>query len=402
MDVLELRTEVALDVPTPRGRLDSDAGAEALSRTDGPGAVRTRDVRLGPEGFFVDGERIAETAAIWSVEVARRGDTYVLLVRHDVSGKQSALVLASAREVVAFLAHLDGLSRRRFDADILIRPFATKLQRHAGPVTAAATFLVARLLGVDIGPVLVLASLVGIVALVGYSLFASRPLLPTTREGIEIGREGIVIERSVAGESLDRRFVSFGEIASIEERRRVVRFVLRSRELVDLRVNDDREREQLRFRVMAGMANVDAVTSRGDASCAVVEAIAGQALARARVTELAARLDQQRAEAGGYRGAPLDLDALARVLSDPSADASRRAIAAALLRGTGEEAIERIRVAADAAVEPKVRVALEEASQDATTTEAILAGALDEADDRATDARQNDEAHEPRARALRA
>ena len=87
---------------------------------------------------------------------------------------------------------------------------------------------------------------------------------------------------------------------------------------------------------------------------------------------------------GDYREASLTLDDLARVLEDPSAPAEQR-IGAALglrsLRGSegAEAALTRIRIAAAATANPRVRIALTKAAEDELDDAAVDEACMEEA-----------------------
>lgn len=76
-----------------------------------------------------------------------------------------------------------------------------------------------------------------------------------------------------------------------------------------------------------------------------------------------------------YRTAAVTDDALLAVVEDPAAPEAARAAAAVALRAAGDEANQRIRIAAEASASPKLRVALEAATHDDDDATAL---ALDE------------------------
>lgn len=66
---------------------------------------------------------------------------------------------------------------------------------------------------------------------------------------------------------------------------------------------------------------------------------------------------------GGYRSTGRNLEEVLRIVEDPAAPAEQRVAAALAARPHGDESVgQRIRVAAEACVEPKIRFALEKAS----------------------------------------
>jgi len=82
----------------------------------------------------------------------------------------------------------------------------------------------------------------------------------------------------------------------------------------------------------------------------------------------------------GYRAAGHDLEAVMRVVEDVAAPLEQRVAAALAARPHGGEAVEkRIRIAAAACVEPRVRVALEKASAGALEDEALAEIGAEEA-----------------------
>ncbi len=73
-----------------------------------------------------------------------------------------------------------------------------------------------------------------------------------------------------------------------------------------------------------------------------------------------------------YRGAPVNIEKLSRLLDNPQSRLSARAAAAVMLAAAGDKtAGAKLRIAAEALVDPRVRVALENIAEDKAVAEAL-------------------------------
>ena len=180
-----------------------------------------------------------------------------------------------------------------------------------------------------------------------------------------IGADGVLVRQS-----FQSRFVPFDRIARLELTPRRLTFRLTDGSACHARARGLSKRDM--GRLEARFAEARGVWGAGGVPPAALARLdpAGRDPAGWR-HELAGLLLH-----GEYRTAPLSADELARVLASPHATASRR-IAAAVALAAGDDASEarrKIRVAADACAEPRIRLALEKAA--GGDDEAALAEAL--------------------------
>ena len=205
------------------------------------------------------------------------------------------------------------------------------------------------------------AMLVGGVPIWGLFLWMLRKV---QAQWIEIGADGIVLPGA-----LRRRFFSHADIVKVDLKLKLGVGVNR---WVEIHLKSGKK---LRFPVGSG-AEAIAVRDRIEAARAAVAS--GEA---PRLLDVLARAGRPIAEwrqglarvlvGSGYRAVGHDLEGVMRIVEDAKAPLSARIAAAiAALPSGGDEAKARIRIAAEACVEPRVRVALTRTSE----------GALDDAE----------------------
>jgi hypothetical protein len=202
-------------------------------------------------------------------------------------------------------------------------------------------------------------------AAAAYSLFV---LLTRTR--VHIGADGISIESLGA-----RRFIEHSAIESVTPRRGVftgVELALGSGEVVRLPTTTQPDEDG---GLAEGIADlIDAAREgHGQSDAAREAAMLARGGRSAEEWHRALRSMAAGAHAT-HRTAPLDPERAFRVLEDPSAEASARVGAAALIGAVADEKDRsRLRVAAAAVAAPKVRIAIERAADSASDEELIEA-----------------------------
>jgi hypothetical protein len=185
-----------------------------------------------------------------------------------------------------------------------------------------------------------------------------------------IGSDGIIVKQRWR-----RRFVSFDELRSISADRDHVTLHLQGGETLRARARnlDEAAQETIQARVNAALALRGA---RSAEPGALAQLDKGSRTGAAWRDALSGLLDKDR----GYRAARLTREQILGVLENPAAPAGRRIGAALALAGTGDsEAATRIRIAAGAAANERVRVALEKIAGGEIEAEAIDEAAEDEA-----------------------
>jgi hypothetical protein len=189
-------------------------------------------------------------------------------------------------------------------------------------------------------------------------------VLARARVSVDVGADGILLRRVFR-----QRFVPYEAIAGVVVEPPAVRIELRTGERVELcsaRLQDPHE--AMATRIEEALARFEA--TRGGAGPEALVAPGGRSAARW-VRDL-----REAARAKDYREARLDEQALWRVLEDASAPSATRAGAALALASVDESSAMRLRVAADACAEPRLRVALTrvaEGAEDAELQEALAA-----------------------------
>jgi hypothetical protein len=181
----------------------------------------------------------------------------------------------------------------------------------------------------------------------------------------------------VSGLLVDRRFVGYEEIAGVEADE--TRLTVKLHEGSPLEFHGGpspvlaKRIDEARRRHAAGASTSAALLARGGAD----------------VDAWKQRLRVATGDGADYRTAALPEDEVWRIVCDPSADATARAGAAAVLRPQLDDAgRERLRIAAETCAEPKLRAALEAAADADAEDDAALEDALaeiGEAERRASD-----------------
>lgn len=228
--------------------------------------------------------------------------------------------------------------------------------------SSALPFLTAALGEWAMAPLFALFCVIGLAFSIWYASYS-----------VQVGRDGVYLGRWRA-----RRFVAVSEILSVEERRTArgvlegLHVILRSKPAVTIALKKPDHALSLKERIERLVA-----ASRGGGSTPLNQLSRGGRSLETWKEELALL-----ASGAGFRSAATSYDDLDRVLHDPAATPEHRIAAALALKSRAEpHTRERIRVAAEASVHPKVRVALRELAEgrdaDAAVEAALAENALE-------------------------
>ncbi len=306
-----------------------------LSQIEGGWTERAGDAHRAVLSF-TDGRVVA-------VELPSEEQASALLVEAGVSPSARAVRMrgyredAGGRKIAGFFLAFFGL---------LLSPV----------VVAVPALLFAALRSWSVGPLGILASmLVGVVPLAAICRWLWRKVRPTW---IQIGADGVVLQgafrkRFFRHDAILRARITTSMAVAID---RSVELTLKGGETYDFPVASEAEARAVCDRIQA------ARTATGEQD-------------RARLLDVLARSGRPvpewkraleslvQGQTSGYRSAGHDLDTILRIVEDVAAPLEQRIAAALAARPQGgDEAQKRIRIAAEACVEPRVRIALERAS----------------------------------------
>jgi hypothetical protein len=267
------------------------------------------------------------------------------------------------------------------DADLGVRPaLLVKLMR---PVDIAMSIYKAVIWGF-VSAMFCMSQLAQVVpdldllrALIGmgvtFPILISLALLSRATRSIEVGADGLVIQNV-----LYRRLLRFGriervELLGVEGLRSILgpSVVLHlhggSSQSISLKpLGSDKATNVFKRIQRAHKAHMRAA---GEAD---TEALAALARRGQSVSDWQAEASHKLRAAADYRSAPLTHEDVERALSSPTAGAERRLGAAMALVGSGDPAArERVRVCAQALVDPKLRVALTSIAEGEVDAEAV-------------------------------
>lgn len=221
------------------------------------------------------------------------------------------------------------------------------------------------------------AGLAALVALAGGLTFAR------SVPDVVIGVDGV----SHAKPGLGRRGYAFTSFADVE-RVDVEEFGTgRARALRVLLVHQDGERTVVATLHAAKRDQIDAIAHRIRASLVEFRAAEGRAAtalekANAPVSTWLEGLRELARRGSDYRSGALAPDQLAEIVADPKAPLDVRVGAAVVLaEGGDDDARSRVRVAADAAASPRLRIALESVASGAPNEDAVEAALQSEEED---------------------
>jgi hypothetical protein len=314
---------------------------------------REGSLRADPDGLWLDGKLVAARRAVVTayllaterplLHVVTRPSSLIPAfdVAVDDDAQARALLEAigfSVRQSVATFRATYG-SRWIAAAVMLLSPLPLVWVTHP----------LLRHLGMFPGAIAAEAVVLGFVGLVVGRL--------STR--VDVGTDGILLRR--LGE---RRFISYRTLDEASVRGRLILLSLRTGERVRLDVmgafsEEERSRDALAQRIEEARA---AFVERNYTATAEAWVAPGGRPVASWLREVRAL-----ARARDYREARIDADRLWRVVGDPSAPPATRAGAAIALTGTVDgDARARLRVAADACADPKLRVALGRVADGAT------------------------------------
>jgi hypothetical protein len=335
---------------------------------------RTVRLRVDPEGIYVDGCFWARRDAVTEARVGPTlGASPVVRLRCRPAGHLS-LVLADAERARELMRALDDAERRDRGRDV-VEPTAVEwaLARPFGEpgrfVPAAASLALVLVFGRFVGGALPGALSLAVLALV---VFFGALAVPTR---VLVGADGILL--CWVGTA---RFVAWSRVMAIEPFAGGVALALDRGEWVTVRTPAGHERYDPegtgaceRMRAAWRASGVDGGTE------ALARRFSQKPSGGTRAWVAAAREVNAGGEAG-YRAACVPEEQLWRLVENPRAEREARTGAAvALARELDDGGRRRLRAAADACVEPRLRSALELMSTDAAASanEEALGHALD-------------------------
>lgn len=292
------------------------------------------------------------------VEILRRGGDLVR-IRFDRQTDAERLLAAAGLEA----------SQRTLRMTLGETDFLDYLSVLVGaPVACSVVTALARVLG--LGPI---SGIVAVVALSAFVFSAMREVFGPAR--ITIGADGVVIARLFR-----ERFYPHDRIADLEVAPQEVTLILTDGSRVAAKARHLPEAQQKALQIRFEQAR--RVWSAGDAGGAALSRLDRNGRSGADWREA---LRAVLAKAAVYRGRALTREDLLAVLESPSAPADRRIGAAVALADAGDaDDRTRIRVAADACADPRLRVALEHAAEGSLDDAALEEAAADEARERET------------------
>ncbi|HSO37197.1 MAG TPA: hypothetical protein VLT33_31945 [Labilithrix sp.] len=324
---------------------------------------RTGVVRVSREGVFVDGALEVPSEEIGEVFYSQSGAEHILHLRDLRGDPKIDLVLANVEAATTLLAPLSGARTSR--QTVRVR------SRRSSRATVAAVALAA---------VWMLASVLWPVGLASAVLLLGIPAVPMLialawlrRDSLELGSDGMLV--TTHGR---KRFVRYDAVSDVETVDATkLRVVLLDGEVIELEL------------VTRGRPEMSSLGAARDALLVHLRA----ALRAARATHPMGSLTRRIARGGRPReawladiaslrnGAPQYRESAVReedlweIVESSSAPEDARAAAALLLRGAKEDAPARVRlrVASEAIVSKKLRIAIEAAagSDDAAAEEAL-------------------------------
>jgi hypothetical protein len=184
---------------------------------------------------------------------------------------------------------------------------------------------------------------------------------------LELGTDGLRI-RTVGGDE----FVAYREITKAEARGEILHLIMRDGRECALPLSNPRRAMEVIARIAQSIA-VPEPTADAVAATLLREVVGDKAARVAALRELAAE------SAGTYREARLPRERLWQLLEDPHVDGATRTRAAVALSGALEPGDRRrLRIATDATVSPRVRIALDTLEHEDDARLADQLEALDE------------------------
>ena len=312
-------------------------------------------VHADASGVRLDAETVAARSAIANAFLLAQDDSVVRIIRHRASTldirleseEQArallvALGLGTGQSISTFAAWYGGRWRV-----LAVGAAATMSTAVLGVVTSAIEYRAA------LGSAAPLAlGMLGIIL----------ALTMRYRTRVDVGSDGVLLRR--LGE---QRFVPYRSMAGalFDAKRNTIVITLSSGQDIRLSVRNRAERGRLRDDVVERIDEARASVARdGDSEGA-------KALIAPGGRELAHWLKEIRALAGArtYRDIRLDEDRLWSLVDDAAAQPATRAGAAIALSTLDEPSRIRLRVAAEACAEPKLRVALTRVAEGASDVE---------------------------------
>lgn len=327
------------------------------------GRKRVGAIRVERGGVFVDGSLEVPSSEIGEVFYSRDGDEHILHLLDAQRRPTMDLVVADAETATALLAPLANTRRTRFAVDVRVE---RSRNAKVGFAAFAAIWVTASLLWP-----------VGIQSALLLFLVAALPLLIVfgvlTRSWLELGSDGMLL--ATRGR---QRFVRYDAVSSVEAvDAKKLHVKMRDGAPVELELagrgraalpGPSGSRDALLVHLRAALRAAGAT----DQSGSLARRIGRRGRPReAWLADIASLRDGD----SSYRETALRDADLWDIVESASAPEDARAAAALLLRSTedGAAARARLRVAADAVVSKKLRIAIEAAagSDDAAAEEAL-------------------------------
>ncbi len=311
--------------------------------------TRRGEVRADATGLSIGSERIVERSAIAAAFLRSPEDPMVRIVRRrgppidvKLESEEKARALLTAlgtglgESIATFSAFHGG--RTRF------RAVAVAAAAGAGAVGASSALLHG---GARTWALWMVPLAVPVAVILSLRYFAR----------VDVGGDGVLLRR--LGE---QRFVSYRDIAGVDAHAGTLTLTLRSGETLPLTIRGSRELCDALVQRIAEARESFAPDDEGGGAEALL-APGGRAVDRwlSDVKDLAA--------ARTYRETRLDEERLWRMVDDPTASPATRAAAGLALSVIDQPSRVRLRVAAEACAEPKLRVALTRVAEGATDAE---------------------------------
>ena len=327
------------------------------------GRKRTGLVRVSHEGVFIDGALEVPAAEIGEVFYAQSGAEHILHLRDRRGDPRMDLVLADVEAATTLLAPLSGARTTRQ----LVRIRA----RRSGKATVGFVGLAALYM---IGTLLWPAGLASAIVLLAIPVFPVLVALAWLRQdSLELGSDGVLV--TTRGRKRFVRYDAVSEVEAVDATK--LRVVLLDGDVIELELVTRGRTE------MSGPgASRDALLVHFRAALRAARATQPTGSLASRIArggrpreEWLADIASLRTGAPQYRESAVREEDLWEIVESSSAPEDARAAAALLLRGAEDDAPARVRlrVASEAIVSKKLRIAIEAAagSDDDAAEEAL-------------------------------
>jgi len=366
------------------GMMGGGFGAWWFSRVSRRPSDLAGELRATREGIFVRGQQLVSRREITRafVSPAASHGTFVRIERKGVLSGPIDLKVKNVAEGRALL-HALGLDATQSASNFSIAAISTKQRARrtiasilglvAMVVAGVSAAIARRALGLPPGAL----GAIGVAGVIAYAVLLLQLLTPTK---VVVGADGVLIrwlwqKRFVPIADIVSAEVVDGEPTSFNQSPILVRVHLRSGAPMDLFADVARSGPmapsglqrfaRMRAEILAERIN-EAVAGRGESDASALAFDVGLLRRSDRaIDEWVSALRALRSNVQTFREPGVVLDQLWKVLEDVRATPEKRAAAAVVLSPHLDEGgRERLRVAAEATVAPKLRVALEAAAED--------------------------------------